>query len=183
MKACLDWSLDVIRKDGPSFSWMEERNLEWVPLVVSRIQNLLNGKTFVVFTDIQREWFRKYILSSVNRATNERPFLPFVSLSSFFPHLHSIRSNEDINLLEDMLSIAFPAGYIFFYIGSSTDIRSQIAKRKDNSFIWLFDEKMQNTFYLNSKDKNLDIKLIQLYGLLDKTIDALLCAEISNEDE
>jgi hypothetical protein len=74
--------------------------------------------------------------------------------------------------------LSFPAGYTFFYIGKGSDARSQIAKRKENSFIWLLDEKVQNSFYLDSKEDNLDIRLIQLMRLFDKSIDAILFSEV-----
>lgn len=179
----LKWTLETIRKGGSNLSWMEERRLEWVPLAISRLQSLLEGKTFVIITDSKREWFCEYILSSINRKTNERPYLPFISLKSFFPNLKDIKTYEDMQLLEDMLSISFPNGYIYFYVGKSNDFRSQIAKKRDDSFMWIMDEHIQNSFYLNSKDKDLDVKLIQLCQLLDKTIDALLYAEVLNLDE
>lgn len=179
----LKWTLETIRKGGSNLSWMEERRLEWVPLAISRLQSLLEGKTFVIITDSKREWFCEYILSSINRKTNERPYLPFISLKSFFPNLKDIKTYEDMQLLEDMLSISFPNGYIYFYVGKSNDFSSQIAKKRDDSFMWIMDEHIQNSFYLNSKDKDLDVKLIQLCQLLDKTIDALLYAEVLNLDE
>lgn len=182
MQAYLDWTLRSIRK-SENFSWMEERRLEWVPLAISRLQTLLDGKTFVVITDSQREWFSKYILSSVNRQTSNRPFLPFVDLKSFFPNLGSIKTAEDVSLLEDLLSVAFPNGYIFFYIGVSNDFSSQIAKKRDDSFMWILDEQIQNSFFLSLKDEDLDIKLIQLYKLLDKTINVLLFPEELEKNE
>ncbi len=181
MKDYLDWSLDTIRK--MNLSWMEERRLEWVPLVSSAFRALMEGKTFVFLSDLDRIWFEAYVLSSINHKTNKRPYLPFVSLNSFFPDINSIKNNEDIELLEDMLSIAFPQGYIFFYVGTSNDIKSQIAQRKDDSFMWIFDEKIQNSFHLNSNDKYLDIKLIQLFMLFDKSIDAVLHSEVCLENE
>ncbi len=156
---------------------MEERRLEWVPLAISRLHGLLEGKTFIVLTDQKREWFGKYILDSINSNPLKRPFLPFMDLKSFFPNLSSVKSSEDINLLEDLLSISFPNGYIVFYIGLSKDANAQIAKKRDDSFMWILDENIQDSFFLSSRDKELDIKLIQLYKLLDKTIDMLLFPE------
>lgn len=181
MKTYLDWSLDTIRK--MNLSWMEERRLEWVPLASSALQALLDGKSFIILSDYKRSWFENYILSSINTKTNNRPYLPFLSLKSFFPNTNSIKNNEDVELLEDMLSISFPQGHVFFYIGVSNNIKCQIAQRRDDSFVWLFGEKMQNSFYLNSRDKELDIKLIQLFKLLDKSIDAALHLEVNLKDE
>ncbi len=179
----LKWTLDAIRKDGSYFSWMEERRLEWVPLVASRLNMLLDGKTFVVLTDSKRNWFGEYILSNINKKTNERPYLPFVSLKAFFPNLQNVKINEDIELLEDMLSIAFPNGHVFFYVGQNKNINFQLANKRNDSLMWIIGEEIQNSFHLNPSDKNLDIKLIQLFALLDKTINALLFGEVSNNDE
>ncbi len=179
----LKWTLDTIRKDGSYFSWMEERRLEWVPLVTSRLKLLLEGKTFIVLTDAKRDWFCEYILTTINKKTNERPYLPFVSLKAFFPNLQNIKTKDDVEFLEDMLSIAFPNGYVFFYIGQSNNLSSQIAKKRDDSLMWIMDEQIQNSFFLSSKDEYLDIKLIQLCGLLDKSINALLYAEVIDTDE
>ncbi len=176
MQEYSDWTLKWIRKSN-NLGWMEERRHQWVPLVVSRLQNLLEGKTFILITDEQRQWFGSYMLSNINSKSNARPFLPFVDLKSFFPNLNSLKSSEDISLLEDLLSISFPNGYVFFYIGVSNTPQAQMAKKNDDSFIWLLDEQIQNSFFLSGKDKELDIKLIQLYRLLDKTIDVLLFPE------
>lgn len=181
MKNYLDWSLDTIRK--MNLSWMEERRLEWVPIASSILQSLVDGKSVILLCDEKREWFESYVLSSINSKTNKRPHLPIVSLKSFFPNIHSIKNNEDVELLDDMLSIAFPQGHVFFYVGTSNDVKSQIVQRKDDSFKWIFDEQIQNSFYLNSKDKDLDIKLIQLFKLLDKSIDAVLHWEVCLKDE
>ncbi len=181
MKDYSEWSLDTIRK--MNLSWMEERRLEWSPLATSALQALLDGKTFLFLSDFDRIWFESYVLSSINHKTSKRPYLPFISLNSFFPDVNNIKTNEDIELLEDMLSIAFPQGHIFFYVGTSNDIKFQIAQRKDDSFIWIFDEKIQNSFFLSSNDKRLDIKLIELLKLFDKSIDAVLHSEVCLEDE
>ncbi len=45
------------------------------------------------------------------------PILPFVSLKSLYPSFNEINSKEEISLLEDMVSIAFPNGIIYFYVG------------------------------------------------------------------
>ncbi len=44
--------------------------------------------------------------------------------------------------------------------------------------MWLFDEQAQNSFTLSSSDENLDIKLLNLYKLFDKSIDAVLFAKV-----
>lgn len=183
MQDFLKWTLKTIRKDDSMMSWMEEKRFEWVPLTTSMLKNLLDGHTIILITDDEREWFCSYILKAVNKPNNNRPLLPFVSLRALFPNLQSIKMKEDIELLEDMLNQSFPNGYTFFYVGKGNDIKMQIAKRDDDSFLWVFDERLQNSFYLSSSDELLDIKLIQLFRLLDKSIDAVLFAEVAIGNE
>jgi hypothetical protein len=183
MQKFLKWTLNSIRKDGSLMSWMEEKRFEWVPLASSMLTNLLRGRTIIVITDDDREWFGDYIIKSVNASGKNRPLLPFISLRTFFPSISGVKTKEDIELLEDMFSQTFLNGHIFFYIGRSNDIKMQLAKRHDESFMWVLDEHLQNSFYLSSGDDLLDIKLIQLFRLLDKSIDAVLFAEVDLEDD
>ena len=179
MQQFLKWTLEEIRKEGSMISWMEEKRFEWVPLCASMLKNLLDGHTFIVLTDDEREWFGNYIMDTINASTKDRPLLPFVSLKALYPSLTYIKNNEDIELLENLLSQIFPNGYTFFYIGKNSDIKMQIVKRRDDSFMWVFDEHLQNSFYLQTADDNLDIKLIQLFKLLNKSINAVLFAEVT----
>ena len=105
--------------------------------------------------------------------------LPFFSLKALYPSFENIVSKEEVSLLLDMLSLAFPNGYVFFYVGKSADKSSQIAKGKDDSYMWLFDEQAQNSFYLSSSDGALDIKLLSLFRLFDKSVDAALFAKVT----
>ena len=177
MKDFANWTLETIRKDPSHMSWMEEKRFDWLPLAARAINDLLNDHTFLLITDREREWFARYILSHINNLKNNRPFLPILSLGTIFPFVDKIKTREEMESLEDMLSLAFPNGYTFFYIGKSNNMRAQLAKRKDNSFMWLLDEDTPNTFYL-PEDELLDIKLIQLIRLFDKSIDAILFAEV-----
>ncbi len=183
MQKFLKWTLDNIRKDSSAMSWMEEKRFEWVPLNISMLKNLLDGHTIILVTDDDREWFCEYILKDINKLAKNRPLLPFFSLKSLYPNLRNIKTNMDIELLENMLYQAFPNGYTYFYIGKNNNIKMQIIKRRNDSFVWVMDEQLQNSFFLNSNDENLDIKLIQLYKLLDKSINALLFAEVDFESE
>ena len=159
-------------------SWMEERRVEWTPLLASRLKFLLEGRAFITVSDKERKWFEIYLLRKMNSSKSIRPFLPFFSLRSLYPSLDEIETNEQKQLLKDMLSLAFPNGYIFFYIGKSIDKRANLAKTDENSYMWLFDEQAQNSFTLSSSDENLDIKLLNLYKLFDKSIDAVLFAKV-----
>ena len=164
-------------------SWMEEKRFEWVPLNASMLKNLIEGHTIIVITDDEREWFCNYMLGDINKLSNNRPLLSFISLKAVYPNLNNLKTKEDIELLENMLYQTFSNGFTYFYIGKNNSVKMQIAKRRDDSFIWVMDEHLQNSFYLSSNDENLDIKLIQLYKLLDKSINALLFAEVDLEQE
>ena len=177
MQDFIQWTLETIRSER-YMSWMEEKRVEWTPLLASRLKFLLDSKAFIVICDDEREWFENYLLRNINRTKSERPFLPFFSLRSLYPGFDSIETNEQKQLLKDMLSLAFPNGYIFFYIGKSIDKRANLAKTDENSYMWLFDEQAQNSFTLSSSDENLDIKLLNLYKLFDKSIDAVLFAKV-----
>lgn len=157
-------------------SWMESRRLEWAPLIAARLKLLLEGRAFIVICDEQRTWYEEYFLKHIN-AKASRPLLPFISLKAFCPV--KVKSNEDIALLNDLLELSFPKGYVYFYIGTSQDKNSLIARSRDDSLLWLFDEQLQNSFYLNSKDADLDLKLITLYKLFDKSLDAILFSKVS----
>ncbi|RUM68372.1 MAG: hypothetical protein DSZ08_08295, partial [Sulfurovum sp.] len=50
--------------------------------------------------------------------------------------------------------------------------------RQDNSFLWILDEEVQDSFSLRSSDALLDIKLLQLYKLFDQTLSAALFGEL-----
>ena len=175
MSDFLSFTLENIRNGGTFMAWMESRRLEWAPLMAARLKYLLEGRTFVLMCDEQRSWYEEYFLKNVN-SKSSRPMLPFVSLSSLCKK--KIQNAEDIALLNDLLDISFPNGYVYFYIGNATDYKSFIAKSRDDSLLWLFDEQLQDSFYLNSKDKDLDIKLISLYQLFDASLDAILFSKV-----
>lgn len=163
--------LNIIRENNKYFAWMEERRLEWGPLMQANLRYLLEGKSFIFCTDEKRSWYEEYFLANINASSN-RPLLPFFALSSLCKK--SCESEMDIAFLNDLLEANFERGYIFFYIGSYKDKFAKIAKSRENSLLWLFDEQLQNSFYLSSLDKDLDYKLISLYKLLDQCLDGLL---------
>lgn len=157
-------------------AWMESRRLEWAPLMVARLKLLLEGKSFVMLCDEPRAWYESYFLKNINAKAN-RPLVPIFSLNALCDK--KIQNKEDILLLNDLLDVAFPNGFVYFYVGSSLDKRANIAKSKDDSLLWLFDEELQNSFYLSSKDRDLDEKLISMFKLFDKSLEAILFARVS----
>lgn len=178
MRQLLDWTLDTIRSENSDFSWMEEFRFEWTPLVKSVVSRLIEGQTMLVMSDNKREWFKSYILSHINDPKKNRPFLPIFDINGIYQCMDGLNKTEDMDILNDMLSISFPEGYFIWYIGNGEHSSSKFAFSRDDSYLWLIDKELPESFILSGSDPLLDIKLIQLYKLLDKTIEAVLFAEV-----
>ena len=174
------WTVDTIREPKNVIgSWMEERKFDWIPIVSKAVSNIIDkNKSVLIITDHEHEWFEKYILSNINKKTLSRPYLPFYSFNSFISNIDSVKSENDIQLIHDMLQNSFPNGYFFWYIGKSQSNRANIAKISKQPFLWLMDEELSNSFYLNSNDENIDIRLLNMYRLFNKTLEAVLFAQI-----
>ena len=181
MQELLKWTLETIREEDSSFSWMEEYRYEWAPLVRGSVSQVLEGKTVLIVTDESRKWFGQYILNAINDLRKNRPLLPFYQLSACFPNLQSVHTTQEIQLLEDMLDISYPNGYYFWYIGKGDHTYTKLACRNDDSFLWLMDEEIQNSFALRTSDPQLDIKLLQLYKLFDNTLTSALFGDLDLE--
>jgi hypothetical protein len=182
MQRLLEWTLEAIRAESSDFSWMEEYRYDWTPLIRNVVSRLMEGQSILLLTDSRRKWYSQYILSHINDPANERPFLPIYNLDTLFPHLERFERNQDIDLLEDMLSISYPQGYFIWYIGEGNYPYAKFAFRDDGNFLWLVDEHLPGSFYLSGSDSLLDIKLLQLYKLFNKTIEATLFGEIDIEE-
>jgi len=181
MQQLLKWTLETIREEESSFSWMEEYRYEWAPLVKNAVSQVVDGKTVLIVTDESHKWFAKYILNAINDLGKQRPFLPFYKLAENFPNLQNIQATQDIQLLEDMLDISYPNGYYIWYIGKGNHPYTKLAYRNHDNFLWVLDEEVQNSFLLRSSDPLLDIKLLQLYKLFDATLTVSLFGELDLE--
>ena len=170
------WSLDAIREEGGSLSWLEEDRFEWSKTTAFALEQILNGKTIILITDMKRKWLERYILDSINNL--ERPLVPIVSIESLYPHYNDLSGGEMIDMIDDMIGLSFKNDYFFWYIGKGDDKRSDIAKRKDESYFWLFDEDFNNAFTMKSYDPILDIKLLQLYRLFNASLNAAMFGEV-----
>lgn len=179
----LNWTVDAIRQDRLISPWLEEKKFEWTPVVAKNITNLIDKNfSIIIITDKERVWFLEYILTNINSSKLNRPYLPFYDFRSFYRYLDGANKEDDISSIKDMLSISFPNGYSFWYIGKSQDTRANIAKMSKNSFIWLLDEERQDAINLKSNDEALDMKLLQMFRLYNKTISAALFAQINVEN-
>lgn len=177
MQDLLKFNIELMQND-PALSWLFEQKECWNALLTQNLRTLLEGNTFVLFCDHKRNWFERYFLSRINSLGGDRPFLPFYSLSNLYPNLEQIKTSEEMALLSDLLSISFPNGFTYFYIGEPNTSFADIAKTSDESYIWLIGEDTPNMFCLESDDKNLDIKLIKLFEIFNKSIDAALFNEV-----
>jgi len=178
MQEFAQWSLDTLREEGASLSWLEECRFDWATTTSLALEQILDGKTIVLITDNSRKWLEQYILSNINSLKQERPLIPIVSIDSLFVNYNNINGGEIIDMIEDMIDLSFKNDYFFWYIGSGDDKRADIAKRKDNSYFWIFDEEYLNSFMLKSYDKDLDIKLLQIYKQFNLSLNAALFGEV-----
>ena len=181
MQELLQWTLDTIREEESCFSWMEEYRYEWAPLVKSAVSQSIGGKTVLIVTDESRKWFGQYVLNKINDFERHRPLLPFYQLLDCFPNLQNIHTTQEMELLEDMLDISYPDGYYIWYIGRGDHPYTKLAYRNDDSFLWVMDEEVQNSFAFRSSDTLLDIKLLQLFKLFDSTLSATLYGDLDLE--
>ena len=176
------WTLDAIRSEGASLNWLEESRFEWGGATLQAIRKILESKTIILITDDDRKWLEHYIMDAINKLSNERPMVPIVCLDKLYPNFDRITGGEMIDMLEDMLTLSFKGEYFFWYIGKGDDKRADIAKRDDNSYLWIMDEDFVNAVSLKSYDKKIDIKLLQLYALFDATFNAALFGEIDTDE-
>lgn len=172
------WSLDAIRAEEGSLSWLEEQRFDWTTTTAQALEQILAGKTIILVTDAKRKWLETYILSSLNASTQERPLLPIVSIDSIYYHFNNVSGGEMIDIVDDMISISYKEDCFFWYIGKGDDKRADVAKRRDNSCFWIFDEDYHNSFTLKSYDPLLDIKLLQLFRLFNASLNAAMFGEV-----
>lgn len=173
------WTLDAIRAEGASMSWFEEQRFEWIPQIINALDQIIQGRTIVLVTDQDRRWFSHYISHTINKKIKERPMIPIVFLEGLYPHIDKLIDTESMDTLSDMLELGFKGEYFFWYIGKGGDERrADIVKRTDNALMWIMDENYPNALTLSSYHHLIDIRLLQLYQLFDRTLSAVLFGEI-----
>ena len=172
------WTLNTIRDDYECIQWMEERRFEWTPLTQKAINNIISGMSCIVLSDSKHQWVASYLMGILNNCDSSRPLLPFINgNTSYHEIISNIQNSQEIELFEDMLSLSFPNGYFFLYIGKDLNVKARVSKRNTNSFLWIFDEDVQNSFTLEGDDDLIDIKLVQLCALFNKSINHILFEE------
>ncbi|PAF49867.1 hypothetical protein BKH41_00770 [Helicobacter sp. 12S02232-10] len=174
-----DWMLKVIREEGDKVAlmsgWLEMDRYQWISLVSRTISHILNGGVILVCTDEEREWFGRYIVSSINRFGGQsRPMMPIFDFSGAFPKKSALK---ETSLVNDMLSISYK-DYIFWYIGKTSIPLANLALSKENGFLWIFDESVQDGIMLSSLDAMIDYKLIQLFRIFEEALFGALFGKI-----
>ena len=162
-------------------SWLEESRFEWTATIAQALKQIIAGKSVVIVTDADRQWFGHYIVNTINKATTERPMISVARIESLYPNYNTVTA-DTLDMLEDMLSLSYKDDYFFWYIGRGNDKAADLPKNLDRSFLWLMDEEYQNAYTMRSYDPLLDIKLLQLYRQFDKSLNAVLFGEV-NVDE
>lgn len=173
------WSLGAIREEKANLSWLEEIRFEWANSTLLALEQMLSAKSIVLIVDDKRKWFERYILTKINEPRLDRPLVSIVSVDCLYPAFGAISSSEMLDSFESTLSIQYNDNFFFWYIGRGDDKRADLAKRRDSSYFWIFDEEYPNALSLKSYDKELDVKLIQLYKLFDKSLSAAMFSEIN----
>lgn len=177
MKNIINFTQSLILQDH-HLAWLSEHKTDWVSSVYKPIKNIVEGKTIILITDKEYEWFSRYIKHNINKS-NARPLIPAVVMNQLYPFYDEVCATQKINNVDDMLQISFSNNYFFWYIGNSMDLRGDIAKMHNNSCLWFINE--ENTsigFNLKVDDENLDVKLLQMYKVFDATLSASLFGEI-----
>ena len=167
--------IDLIRKKN--YRWLEERRIEFVPLLSDFLNNILDAKSVLIVTDEKRKWYGEYLLNKFNNFNEFKPqFFPFYLLENLVPQISFAKHSEDFDMIEDMLNVSFN-DYIFWYIGQETPLL-KFARRKPDSFYWIMDNDVAKNFYLKSVDPFLDNKLIQLADVVNESLNAAVFSEV-----
>ena len=173
-----DWLLTTIREDekkGVMSGWIGEKRFLLLPNMARIITHIINGGSLIVLTDNTHQWFGEYITQHINQPHKGRPFFPIVQIA----HLHDmIDSNaqgdmKGFKLIDNMLEMMY-ANYKIWYIGKKT-MRANFAKERGDGWYWIFDE---NDIF-NPTDEYLDYKLLILFKLFDRAIQAAMLNKIS----
>lgn len=184
MEPIKDWMIRALREEsnaGVISGWIEEDLHKWARVVSNALTSLLNGVSFIVLSDESREWFRSYALSRFNSPSKNRPYVPFLGIEGLEMYLgNDFRDQKNIQLVTSMLQSTYQ-DYSFFYIGKAEGIKAELAISHENSLLWLLDADVQNAFILNSSNKMIDSRLLQLFRLFDQAISSVIYGKVSLE--
>lgn len=185
MENLSDWILKTIREDekkGIMSGWLEEKRFVLLPIMARSIQHLISGRSIIILTDNQFEWFGNYILTHINRPHAGRPFFPIVKMD-YLDKMIDLGAKENgvqgFKLIYNMLDMMY-GHYIFWYVGKK-NARADFAMGKGDGLYWILDEVVDDAFGLSSTDEKLDYKLLGLLKLFDRAILEAMLNRISLE--
>ncbi|MDU7693268.1 MAG: HobA family DNA replication regulator [Helicobacter sp.] len=172
-----EWLLEFSRSQNNHIAlnagWLEVERYSLSPLLSSTINFILNGGTMLLCSDYRFDWFVHFVTSNIN--SKDRPLVPIIPLKSILPDTQRL---SEYSIVQDMLSVSFKE-YRFWYIGSPNNDIAKLALSKEKGFLWVLDEEIRDAFIINSRDKLLHYKLIQLYKIFEATLFGAMFGEIS----
>lgn len=175
-----EWVLKTIREENNKIAlnsdWLEIERFTWVSLLSRTISYILNGGTLLFCSDERFEWFGRYVTQSINKLGNKRPLVPIFLLEDILPKV----KKQDFSLVHDVLSVSYK-DYAFWYVGKTQTDISKLVLSKDNGFLWVFDDALQKALNLDSKDKMIEYKLIQLYKIFEEALFGVMFGNITLE--
>lgn len=122
MENISDWLLNTIREDekrGVMSGWIEEKRFLLLPHMVRLITHILQGRSVIVLTDRQHQWFGTYITQHINQHHKGRPFLPVIEITHLRDMIDSNAQGNDMKgfkLISNMLDMMY-GNYKIWYIG------------------------------------------------------------------
>ncbi|MCE3038759.1 HobA family DNA replication regulator [Helicobacter anatolicus] len=173
-----DWVLKTIREENNKIAlnsdWLEIDRFVFTTLLSHTITYVINGGTLLFCSDEHFEWFGRYVTQSINRFGASRPLVPIYLLEDFLPKI----KNRDNDLVHNVLSLSFN-DYAFWYVGKMQSDLSKLAFSRDNGFLWVLDDSMQKALNLDSKDRMIEYKLIQLYKIFEQALFGAMFGDIT----
>jgi hypothetical protein len=171
----MDWMIKTIRNDPALGSWLEDIKYDTLSSFGNFLQNSFSdSKTILLLCDDKRDWFKNYILSTINNQNINRPLIPIYDMSALKDKFSHSSSEENRQYIKDVLDISFSNGYVIWYIGDCSSPLANAPKVFDNSFLWVFDEDIPNALEFKNNDDSVDFKLMQVLRLLNYSISAFL---------
>ncbi|MFC3847958.1 HobA family DNA replication regulator [Helicobacter baculiformis] len=150
-------------------AWLE--SYDWSGFIKS-IRHILGGGSVLLCVDMERTWFKQYVLTHLN-AQRLRPLVPIVDgLLGYAPLLHD---TQELPLISHLLDLTYQ-NYMFWYVGKE-GVLSELVLSKDH-FLWLLDGQGA---LLSPRDPMRDLKLLQLYQVFEGVLFESLLGKLALE--
>ncbi|WP_104629072.1 HobA family DNA replication regulator [Helicobacter bizzozeronii] len=151
--------------------WLER--VDWTRFIATT-QHLAQGGCLLIGADLERTWFKIYVLSHLNRH-KLRPLVPiFDTPSAFEGFLNTKDDSSNLALITHMLNLSYQSCALW-YVGLAHTPLAQLALSLDQHFLWILDTPHKEAISLHSLDPMLDFKMLQLYQIFENLLfDVLL---------